>query len=80
MSAGAVLAAVLLCAAVIVLGFTVATADPVVPAVVGCHTDAECLEAHPDTVEPGEDVPCAEDDPCWSCETMGNLVCGEVAP
>lgn len=19
---------------------------------------------------------CAEDDPCWNCHTMGNLICG----
>lgn len=22
------------------------------------------------------DVPCAEDDPCWDCTSMGNLICG----
>ena len=21
---------------------------------------------------------CVEDDPCWDCETMGNLICGEA--
>lgn len=20
--------------------------------------------------------PCAEDDPCWDCHTMGNQICG----
>jgi hypothetical protein len=24
----------------------------------------------------GADDVCAEDDPCWDCATMGNLVCG----
>ena len=23
---------------------------------------------------------CAEDDPCWNCETMGNRICGPGAP
>jgi hypothetical protein len=22
-------------------------------------------------------TPCAEDDPCWDCATMGNRICGE---
>lgn len=21
-------------------------------------------------------APCVEDEPCWDCETMGNLICG----
>lgn len=27
-----------------------------------------------------ESVHCAEDDPCWDCSTMGNRICGPVAP
>lgn len=23
-------------------------------------------------------VPCQEDMPCWDCETMGNLRCGDI--
>ena len=25
-------------------------------------------------------VTCQEDDPCWNCHTMGNLICGEEKP
>lgn len=28
------------------------------------------------TIEPLEDGVCQEDEPCWDCETMGNLTCG----
>lgn len=26
-----------------------------------------------------EQAPCAEDEPCWDCETMGNRICGPNA-
>jgi hypothetical protein len=25
------------------------------------------------------DMICEEDDPCWNCETMGNMLCGPTA-
>lgn len=34
-------------------------------------------EDPPATEDPGwEDGVCQEDEPCWDCETMGNLTCG----
>lgn len=39
---------------------------------------AERLGVPPCVADGSCDAPfvCAEDDPCWDCETMGNMVCG----
>jgi len=30
----------------------------------------------PEPMTKPEKLPCQEDEPCWDCETMGNLICG----
>jgi hypothetical protein len=53
-------------------------------------TPAPSIEVSPGGPRPGvggepiagtaipSEAPCVEDDPCWDCETMGNLICGPV--
>lgn len=42
-------------------------------------TVAACMSiipSHERGIDPLTFDTCAEDDPCWDCETMGNLICG----
>ena len=55
-------------------------AAPAVPAHVANHGDtigACSVEEPPAPVVPAPVLdPCEEDEPCWDCATMGNLICG----
>lgn len=35
-----------------------------------------CLSPVSEDLRPSEGA-CQEDEPCWDCETMGNLICGD---
>ena len=47
-----------------------------------CPTTTVVTLAPPVSIvaDPAPVDPCEEDEPCWDCETMGNGICGPIAP
>jgi hypothetical protein len=41
------------------------------------HIGSEMNLYHEYVTQPPAET-CWEDEPCWDCETMGNLICGSV--